>query len=115
MSEPHDDPGGGARWHDLGALDAFRDHDVAAVTVAGRELALYREGGEAFATAMQCTHGQARLCEGFYLDGEIECPLHQGRFDVRTGRALCEPLTADLATYRVQVHEGRVWLALDDR
>lgn len=100
-------------WHDIGALDALRDHDVAAVTVAGQEIAVFREGAEAFATAMRCTHGQARLCEGFYLDGEIECPLHQGRFDVRTGRALCEPLTEDLAVHAVEVRDGKVWVRLN--
>jgi naphthalene 1,2-dioxygenase system ferredoxin subunit len=99
-----------ATWHDLGPLEAFRDHDVAAATVAGRELAIYRIGGEAFATDLQCTHGQARLCEGFFLDGEIECPLHQGRFDVRSGKALCEPLTEDLRCHPLELRDGRVWV-----
>ena len=57
--------------------------DVIAVVVAGREIALYGVDGEVFATDNICTHGQARLCEGFLEGHEIECPLHQGRFDVR--------------------------------
>ena len=102
-----------ATWHDIGPLEALRNHDVVAMPVAGRELAVYRQDGEAFATALHCTHGHARLCEGFFLDGEIECPLHQGRFDVRSGRALCEPLTEDLAVHPVQIRDGRVWVRLD--
>ena len=42
--------------------------------------------------------GNARLCDGFLTGHEIECPLHQGRFDVRDGRALCSPLRDNLAT-----------------
>ena len=68
------------------------DDDVIAVTAGGREIALYGVDGEVYATANLCTHGNARLCDGFLMGHEIECPLHQGRFDVRDGRALCSPL-----------------------
>jgi naphthalene 1,2-dioxygenase system ferredoxin subunit len=50
------------------------------------------------------------LCDGF-LDGhEIECPLHQGKFDVRTGRAMCEPLTKDIETYPVELRGDDVYV-----
>ena len=43
------------------------------------------------------------------LDGEIiECPLHQGRFDLRNGRALCSPATVDLKTYATRTVSGEV-------
>ncbi len=64
--------------------------------LGGREIALYSVGGELFAADNQCSHGNARLCEGFLLDHRIECPLHQGRFDVRNGAPTCEPAAAAL-------------------
>jgi len=63
--------------------------DVTPFEVGGRELALYAVGAAVYATDSLCTHGLARLCDGFLEGHEIECPLHQGRFDVRTGKALC--------------------------
>ena len=79
---------------------------------AGRELALYSAGGEIFATDNLCTHGHARLCDGF-LDGhEIECPLHQGKFDVRTGQPTCAPVTEAIRSYPVKIEGGRVFLAI---
>lgn len=82
--------------------------DVTVARVKGREIALYRIDDEVYATDNLCTHGNARLCDGF-LDGyEIECPLHQGKFDVRDGRAMCEPLTKDVATYPVIIENGDV-------
>src|SRR3546814_1800357 len=66
--------------------------DVTPCEAGGRELALYAVGVAVYATDNLCTHGLARLCDGFLEGHEIECPLHQGRFDVRTGKALCAPL-----------------------
>ena len=89
------------------------DEDVVAVEAGGREIALYGVDGEVYATANLCTHGNARLCDGFLEGHEIECPLHQGRFDVRSGKAMCAPLTEDLRSYPVKIEDGRVYLAFE--
>ena len=60
------------------------------------DISIYTVGGDVHATDNGCTHGQARLCEGFLEGHEIECPLHQGRFDLANGRPLCEPVTEPL-------------------
>ena len=99
-------------WIDASAADDIPDDDVIGVVVEGRDIALYKADGEIFATDNTCTHGQARLCDGF-LDGhEIECPLHQGKFDVRTGLPTCDPVTEPIRVYPVKVAEGRVLLAI---
>ncbi len=100
-------------WTDVAATDDLPDGDVVGRIVDGREIALYRLGDEVFATDATCTHGNASLCGGFVEpDGSIECPLHQGRFDIRTGKALCEPLERDLAVHPVRLEGGRVWIAI---
>ncbi len=101
-------------WTDIAAPEDIPEGDVVGRFVGGREIALYRLGDEVFATDATCTHGNASLCGGFVEpDGSIECPLHQGRFDIRTGKALCEPLERDLAVHAVRVEGGRVWIAID--
>lgn len=101
------------RWIDALAADALPTDDVMGVVVAGRDIALYTVGDAVYATDNVCTHGQARLCDGF-LDGhEIECPLHQGRFDVRDGRPLCEPVTEALRSYPVKIDGARVFVRVD--
>jgi naphthalene 1,2-dioxygenase system ferredoxin subunit len=99
-------------WIDAAAADAVPEEDVIAVQVAGKEVALYGVDGGVFATDNICTHGHARLCDGFLEGGEIECPLHQGRFDVRTGKAMCAPLTDDIRAYPVKIENGRVFVDL---
>jgi naphthalene 1,2-dioxygenase ferredoxin component len=95
-------------WVDLVALDDLWEDAGQAVTVGDRELALFRVGDEAFATDAMCTHGLARLCEGYVEGHEVECPLHQGRFDLRTGAATCEPAVRPVAVHPVRVVGGRV-------
>ncbi|HSV60863.1 MAG TPA: non-heme iron oxygenase ferredoxin subunit [Variovorax sp.] len=99
-------------WVDAAAVDELPANDVKGFQLQGLDIALYRVGDEVFATSDVCTHAQARLCEGFLEGHEIECPLHQGRFDVRTGKAMCAPLTEDLRVYPVKIEGGRVYLAL---
>ena len=102
-----------AEWTDVAATDDVPEDDVIGVQAAGKDLALYSVDGEFYATDNICTHGHARLCDGFLEGHEIECPLHQGRFDVRSGKAMCAPLTEDIRTYPLKVEGGRIWLQLN--
>lgn len=102
-----------ANWIDAMAADELPADDVIAVAVAGRDIALYTVSGGVFATDNLCTHGHARLCDGFLEGHEIECPLHQGRFDVRDGKPTCDPVTEALRVYPVKVERGRVLVQID--
>ncbi len=100
-------------WIDALAAEDLPENDVLGVDVAGRDIALHVVGDAVYATDNLCSHGNARLCVGF-LDGyEIECPLHQGKFDVRDGRPLCDPVTVALRTYPVRIENKRVFVRLD--
>jgi naphthalene 1,2-dioxygenase system ferredoxin subunit len=99
-------------WIKLVPVHEVPGEDVIAVQAEGREIALYGMEGQVYASDNVCTHGNARLCDGF-LDGhEIECPLHQGKFDIRSGKAMCAPLTEDLRTYPVKVEDGHVFIEI---
>ena len=75
-------------------------------------IALFRTASGIFALDDTCTHATASMSEGYVEDGEVECPIHQGRFDLTTGRALCFPVTEDLRTYRVSVVGDEVFVDL---
>ncbi|MCS4510876.1 non-heme iron oxygenase ferredoxin subunit [Xylophilus ampelinus] len=99
-------------WTDAAAADDIPEDDVVGLVVDGRDIAFYRTAGGVFATDNLCTHGQARLCDGFLEGFEIECPLHQGRFDVRDGSPTCAPVTAAVRSYPVRIEGGRVFVQL---
>lgn len=79
--------------------------DGVAAAKAGRVwVALYKVEDEFYATALMCTHGQASLADG-YLDGyQIECPLHQGLFDIRTGAPTSAPCTEAVRCFPVRLN-----------
>ncbi len=89
-------------WIRIASASDLQDDEVLGVTVGGARIALYRSQGEFYATDNRCTHAEALMSEGYLEDGCIECPLHQARFDIRTGAALCAPATEPLRTYPVK-------------
>lgn len=98
------------KWIDVSDVDDIPKGDVTAVKVDGKELALYEVEGNIYATDNLCTHGAARMSDGFLDGSEIECPLHQGKFDVCTGKALCAPLTENIRVYPVKIENNRIFL-----
>jgi nitrite reductase/ring-hydroxylating ferredoxin subunit len=95
-----------ANLHDLNADEPY------AATIENEQIALYLVDGEVYATHNVCTHQFALLSDGFLEDGCIECPLHQGKFDVKTGAALCAPVSTPIRTYKVQIEKGAVMVEL---
>lgn len=95
-------------WHHVAENADLADREVIGREAGGRKLALYRIEDTYCATADLCTHGQARLSEGEVGEGYIECPLHFGLFEIRTGKAAGAPVSRDLATYPVRVEGGRI-------
>jgi naphthalene 1,2-dioxygenase ferredoxin component len=100
-------------WVTVAKLDEVKPGDVIGVKLGEREIALYNIGGAIYATDNLCTHAFAMLSQG-WLDGEIiECPLHGGRFEVKTGKGLGPPVSDDLKTYKVQMKGGEIQILLD--
>lgn len=99
-------------WIDIASKDDVPEDDVMGFDINAKSIALYQVDGEIFATDNICTHGNARLCDGFLEGHEIECPLHQGKFDIRNGKALCAPLTEDIRTYPIKIEGDRVLIEI---
>jgi nitrite reductase/ring-hydroxylating ferredoxin subunit len=100
-------------WVEVVAAGEIAEGTVISVRVGEREIALYHlEGGEYRATDNICTHEYAQLHEGWLEGGVIECPLHAGQFDVRTGKGLCAPIDKDLQTFEVRVRDGNLLVKL---
>jgi naphthalene 1,2-dioxygenase system ferredoxin subunit len=104
---------GNGNWVSVAKRAAIKPGDVVGVTLGEREIALYNIDGAIYATDNLCTHAFAFLSQG-WLDGDcIECPLHGGRFEVKTGKGLGPPINDDLKTYKVQVAGEDVQIQLD--
>ncbi len=86
---------------------------VKAYEVGDKRLAVYNLGGEFFVTDDECTHACASLADGIFEDGIIECSLHFGAFDVKTGAVKAPPCSIALRTYKVVLQGDDVCVDLD--
>jgi anthranilate 1,2-dioxygenase ferredoxin component len=101
-----------SNWQDIGAVDDFSEDTPVPVIANGMQIAIFRLEEELFALHDMCTHGVARLSDGYVEDGCVECPLHQGLFDIRTGEPRCAPVTEAVRHFPVRVVAGRVEVAV---
>lgn len=101
------------RWEKTVTVSALREAGgLLAHALGGLELAIYAVDSQIYATADVCTHGGGRLSQG-YLEGHlIECPLHQGLFDIRTGAVAGPPCTRVVQTFPVRVEQDVVLIGL---
>jgi 3-phenylpropionate/trans-cinnamate dioxygenase ferredoxin component len=100
-------------WVKVGPLADLGEDDVKRFDLGERTFAIYRAGGKVYATDGLCTHEQIHLCDGLVMDHVIECPMHNGRFDIRNGRALGAPACVDLKTYPVKVEGDAIFIQVD--
>ncbi len=95
-------------WHDVAATDAVADDEVIGISAAGVAIALFRLGDSFHALQDLCSHGRARLSDGYVEDGCIECPLHQGKIDIRDGSPRSAPITVPVKSFPVRVVGERI-------
>ncbi len=102
-------------WQAACRIDAVAEGAALGVTVAGRRICIVRHEGTFFALNDTCTHGQAFLSEGFCdaVECVLECPLHGGLVDFRTGRAAGAPIEKDAPVYATRIEGDLLLIAVD--
>lgn len=102
-------PLGDGTWFALcGTADLDVD-DVARVNLGDRTFALYRLKEGFFVTDGICTHSRrVHLAGGLVINGLIECPKHNGRFEIASGKAVRAPVCEALGTHETRVEGDRV-------
>jgi 3-phenylpropionate/trans-cinnamate dioxygenase ferredoxin subunit len=99
-------------WIEVAALDDIDDEDVMRFDHDGKTFAIYRYENKVYASDGLCTHEQVHLCDGLVMEHVIECPKHNGRFDIRDGSALGAPVCVNLKTYPVKVESGQIFIQI---
>ncbi len=104
---------GSGDWIRIASVTEVAEGEAKGIEIMGLSLALYHVGGDWFCTDNVCTHAYALLTDG-WLDGHvIECPLHNGQFDIRTGKGMGSPIEEDLRNYLVRIEDDGVMIQLD--
>ena len=101
-----------SNWIDVAAEDDLFEGAGIPVNPNGMDIALFSVQGEVFAIDNLCSHGNARLCDGFVEGHHVECPFHQAQFSLRDGSVACGPATEPVKSWPVKIEGGRVFLQL---
>lgn len=100
-------------WIDVAAEADLFEGAGTAVAPEGQDIAVFKiEDGSVFAINNLCSHGNAKLCDGFVEGHQVECPFHQALFDLRDGSVSCGPATEPVKSWPVKIEHGRVLLDL---
>jgi nitrite reductase/ring-hydroxylating ferredoxin subunit len=87
-------------------------NSVKLLKIGERRLCLARNKSGVFAIDDGCTHAKASLSQGYITPyGEVVCPLHNYRFDLKTGdcsQAGCPAVN----TYPVEETDGKVFILI---
>ena len=78
-------------------------NEVRTIKVIGKEFCVGHLEDGLFALQNSCPHASGPLGEGELLGGQIECPRHGARFDVKTGKVTCLPAVIPVKTYEVKI------------
>lgn len=87
-----------------------RPDTPAQARVGGQGYAIFSVDGAIYVTQDLCTHGPGYLSDGYVEGREVECPIHQGRFDICTGRATSAPCTEPLRIWAAHIRDGAVMI-----
>jgi nitrite reductase/ring-hydroxylating ferredoxin subunit len=79
------------------------------VAVDGERVVLANIDGRFCALRDVCGHKNAPLSRGRLVGHLIECPLHFAQFDMRTGKLVEGPVSADIPVYEVRVAGDTVY------
>lgn len=90
----------------------LEEGSILAVRINGERIALYKIGGEIYATSEMCSHSDCSLEDfGKIVESDqVECICHGARFRIKTGEVTRVPAEVPLKTYAVRVEENQVWV-----
>lgn len=99
-------------WQHVGETDNMDVEDILRFDHGDKTYCIYKLEDGFYATDGVCTHESVHLEDGIVMDGEIECPMHQGIFNIKSGEAISPPACVDLKTYPVKIENDKVYIKI---
>lgn len=100
-----------ANWIRACSSKDIEVEDLIRFDYGDKSFAIYRSPEDQFyCTDGHCTHEQIHLEDGLVIGHIIECPMHNGQFDYRTGEAKRAPACENLQTYPVKLENEDVFI-----
>ena len=98
---------------ELCSTDEVAEGTAIKVEAGDLTVAVFNVEGQFYVMDDLCTHGPGSLSEGFVEGDVIECPFHQGQFNIRTGEVVMPPCMVAQKTYAVTVEDGKILIDIE--
>ncbi|CAN5753763.1 hypothetical protein BH23PLA1_BH23PLA1_22310 [soil metagenome] len=92
--------------------DELKSGQMKLLHIGDRRIVLGRSDDGYVAFDDHCSHKGGSLADGTLICETVDCPWHGSRFNVRTGAVEAGPAEESIATYRVELADGKVRLTL---
>ena len=99
-------------WFLVCEENSIEVEDIVRFDHENKTFCIYKLEDGFYATDGKCTHEDVHLEDGLVTDDEIECPMHQGIFNIKSGKALSPPACEDLKTYPVKVEDNKIYIQI---
>jgi 3-phenylpropionate/trans-cinnamate dioxygenase ferredoxin component len=99
-------------WLVVCRVEDIDEEDVVQFEYGGKIYAIYHTPSGFYATDGICTHENAHLADGLVAGEIIECPRHQGRFHIPSGKAKGAPACVNLQTHPTKIEAGQIHVGL---
>ena len=116
-------------FKEIAKVDEIPSGEMKKYDIDGDEVTVAHLEDGFFAFNDRCPHMNSPLHLGKIEGGEIVCPLHKARFDLKTGRKAADPRvpipkafkvgrmmsdirTYDMAVYEIKVEDDKVFVKL---
>jgi 3-phenylpropionate/trans-cinnamate dioxygenase ferredoxin subunit len=87
----------------VASVNDLGDDEIMQVDVGDEQVLLAKLDGRFYAIGEECTHAGGPLSQGYVEDGQVECPLHGGLFDLKTGANTAPPPVDPVKSYPVRI------------
>jgi nitrite reductase/ring-hydroxylating ferredoxin subunit/uncharacterized membrane protein len=85
------------------------------VKIHGNVVTLVKDAGQIYAIDEFCSHMFGPLSDGRVCNGQVECPWHSSKFDLKTGKVVQGPAEKPIRVFKVIVREDDVFLHLTQK
>ncbi len=99
-----------SNWIYVCNKDDIEFEDVIRFDYKSKTYCIYNIEDGFFATDGLCTHEDVHLEDGLVSGEEIECPMHMGVFNIKTGKVVMDPPCEDLKTFKVKEENFKIYI-----
>lgn len=95
-------------WHEVMAADKAPEGKVSYASAAGRDLFIYRNGGEVNVYDSRCPHQTTNIPHLALEGSRLTCPKHQWAFDIKTGKCI-DKGNRPLRRFEAKIENGKLY------